>query len=190
VATTAPRRTPPLSIEEFLEMEGASPTKHEYVAGQIFARAGASERHTRLAGNISAHLWNAARSGPCRVYGSDMRLRIGDSAIYYPDVQVVCDPADTHQSYMTQPCVVVEVLSPSTQSIDLREKLVAYRSLESVQVYLIVWRDQMRVLTHYRAEEQQWFDDIQGREGRVSFPCPGLKLAVADIYEGVELPTS
>src|SRR5229473_204356 len=114
-------------------MEEASPIKHEYVAGQVYALSGATARHNRIAGNIFAQLWNAAGDGPCRVYSSDMRLRIGDNAVYYPDVQVMCDPTDTEQMYKTAPCVVVEVLLPSTQSIDLREKLLAYRRIESLQ---------------------------------------------------------
>src|ERR1044071_9255257 len=98
-----PHRTAPPPIEEFLEMEEASPTKHEYVDGEIFdyhttdlyGLAGATKQHNLIAGNIQALLWNAARRSPCRVFGSDMRLRVGDSRIYYPDVQVVCDLSDT-----------------------------------------------------------------------------------------------
>jgi Uma2 family endonuclease len=166
-------------------MEEASPTKHEYVAGQVYALAGASERHNLIAGNIFGHLWTAARGGVCRVYGSDMRLRIDDDAVYYPDVQVVCDPSDTEQLYTTSPCVVVEVLSPSTQSIDLREKLLGYRRLESLRAYLIVYRDERRVIRHYRAENDAWFDAFHGGEGKVPFPCPDLELTLAEIYRGV-----
>jgi Uma2 family endonuclease len=185
VAQTAPRRTPLPTVEDYLCIEEASATKHEYVAGQLYALAGASERHNRIAMNIAAHLWGAAGDGPCHVYGSDMRLRIGDDAVYYPDVQVVCDPADTEQSYKTSPCVVVEVLSPSTQSIDLREKLLAYRRIASLQAYIIVYRDEMRVLRHYRAENNAWFDAEVAREGKVPCPCPEAVLTLADIYRGV-----
>src|SRR5947209_849523 len=101
-------------------MEEASQTKHEYVAGEVYALSGATRRHNQIAGNILAQLWAAARGGHCDVYGSDMRLRIGDDAVYYPDVQVVCDPADAEPLFTTNPCVVVEVLSPRTSSIDLR----------------------------------------------------------------------
>jgi hypothetical protein len=116
-------------------MEEASATKHEFVAGQVYALAGASERHNRIAANILAQLWAAARGSPCAVYGSDMRLRIGETAFYYPDVQVVCDPSDSGQSYKIRPCVIVEVLSPSTESIDLREKWLLYSGLDSLQAY-------------------------------------------------------
>jgi Uma2 family endonuclease len=191
VATSTPRRTPPLTINEFLEMEEASPTKHEYVAGQVYALAGASARHNSIAMNIAASLWNGARGGPCRVFGSDMLLRIGDVAVYYPDVQVVCEPHDATQSYVTEPCLIVEVLSPSTQSIDLREKWLAYRDIESLQAYLIVWRDQRRVMLHYRAEDDgQWYDTVLGGESTLRLHCPEMALSLGEIYEGVDLPAN
>ena len=105
------------------------------------------------------------------------------------DVQVVCDAADTEQMYKTSPCVVVEVLSPSTQSIDLREKLLAYRLIDSLRAYVIVYRDEMRVLRHYRDENGTWWDaDVSGA-GRVPFPCPVVELTLADIYRIAVLPT-
>jgi Uma2 family endonuclease len=186
MATTAPRRTPPPTVEEYLCLEEASPIKHEYVAGQIFALAGASRRHNAIAMNVSALLWNALGQGPCRVFDSDMRLRIGDDAVYYPDVQVVCDPSDTDEQHTASPCVVVEVLSPSTESIDLREKLLGYRRLESLRLYLIVYRDQMRVIRHYRAENNAWFDATATQPGdKIPFPCPEVELALAEIYAGL-----
>ena len=86
MATTAPPRTPSPTVEEFLALEEASSTKQEYVAGQIYSLAGASDRHNHLAMNIAAQLWHAAGDGPCRMYGRDMRPRIADDAVYYPDV--------------------------------------------------------------------------------------------------------
>jgi Uma2 family endonuclease len=185
VSSTAPRRTPPPSVEDYLRAEEASPIKHEYVAGQIYAFAGATEDHNRIAMNIAALLWNAAGDGPCRVVGSDMRLRIGEDAVYYPDVQVVCDPTDTEPMYKTSPCVVVEVLSPSTQSIDLREKLIAYRRIESLRAYVIVYRDEIRVLRHFRDDDgARWDAEVIGH-GSIPFPCPDVELTLAEIYRGV-----
>jgi Uma2 family endonuclease len=135
--------------------------------------------------NIAARLWGAAGDGPCHVYGSDMRLRIGNDAVYYPDVQVVCDPGDAEEMYKIAPCVVVEVLSPSTQPIDRREKLLAYRRIESLQAYIIVYRDEMRVMRHYRDEKGAWFDAQVSGEGNVPFPRPELVLTLAEIYRGL-----
>ena len=186
MATEAPRRIPPPTVEEFLEMEEASPTKHEYVAGEVYALSGATQRHNRIAMNIAALLWAAARDGGCSVYGSDMRLRIGNDAVYYPDVQVICDPAETEHLYTLNPCVVVEVLSPSTSSTDLREKLLVYKRIESLRAYVIVFQDQRRVLRHYRAEDNNWFDALHGADSRVPFPCPEVELTLAEIYQGLD----
>src|SRR5215472_9468794 len=145
------QQTRPMTFEEFLAFEEASPTKHELVAGYVFdwnggeirGLAGATRRHNGIAGNIFARLWNARRGG-CQVYGSDMRLRVRDTASYYPDVQVVCDPTDTNEQFTSRPCLIVEVLSPSTASVDRREKLLEYQSLDSLRAYLIVWTNERR----------------------------------------------
>ena len=168
-------------------LEEESALKHEYVAGELYALAGASDRHNLIAGNILARLWNAARGGACQVYGSDMRLRVGDEAVYYPDVQVVCDPTDTEEQYTSSPCVVVEVLSPSTETIDKREKLLAYRRIATLQAYIIIYRDQKRVKRHWRDQNGAWWDAEVQDQGRVIFPSPELTLTLDEIYEGVSL---
>lgn len=167
-------------------MEEASPTRHEYVAGQVYALAGATQRHNRIAMNIAAQLWAAAREGDCRVYGGEMRLRIANDAVYYPDVQVDCDPSDTEPLFTTKPCVVVEVLSPITQSIDLREKLLVYQSIKSLRAYFIVYQDEQRVVRHYRAEGDAWFVALHFSDSTVPFPWPELALPVAQIYQGLD----
>jgi Uma2 family endonuclease len=187
VAEGPARRTPPLTIDEYLRIEEGSALKHEFVAGELYALAGASERHNRIAMNISALLWNAARGGPCRVYGSDMRLRVADDAVYYPDVQVVCDPSEIEEQYTSSPCVIVEVLSPSTETIDRREKRLAYRRLSSLQAYMIVCRDEKRVARYWRDADNAWWDSEVHAEGRVPFPCPEVVLTLSEIYEGVRM---
>lgn len=186
MSSEARHLTPQPSIDDFLAMEEASPTKHEYLAGQIYALAGASARHNRIAGNIFAHLWMAARAGPCRVYGSDMRLRVGNQAVYYPDVQVVCDVDEREDSFTTQPCVVVEVLSPSTSAIDRREKMLVYRGIDSLRAYLIVDQDSRRVIRHYRAEDNAWYDTVHGPDTTIRFPCPDVELSLEAIYQGLD----
>lgn len=177
----------PLDVDEYLCLEEASSTRHEYVGGEIYAHAGASDRHNRIAGNIFAHLWEAVRGGPCRVYMSNMKVRVAEDALYYADVQVVCDPSDIGELYKTRPCLVVEVLSPSTEAIDRREKLMAYRRLSSLQAYVIVYQDEPRVVRHWRDERGGWWQAEVHGEGQVPFPCAGIELSLADIYEGLLL---
>ena len=112
-----------ISHQEYLAGEQCSNIRHEYLAGQVFAMAGAGEKHNRISLNIAFHLRAAARGKPCGVFISDMKLRVEPSdAYYYPDVMVTCDPTDNESLYKRSPCLIVEVLSPTTESIDRREK--------------------------------------------------------------------
>jgi Uma2 family endonuclease len=192
-------QTRPMTFEEYLAFEEKSPIKHELVAGYLFeynggevrGLAGATRPHNGIAMNIAALLWQATRGGPCKVYGSDMRLRIDDSTTYYPDVQVVCDPTDVDPQHTSQPCLVVEVLSPSTASVDRREKLLRYQSLDSLRAYLIVWSTEQRCTLHYRDEDLSWTSsEIAGSTGEVVLACPELRLSLAEIYDGVDLPAA
>lgn len=189
----APEQRGPLTFEEYLAIEEASEKKHELVAGYMFeynggetGLPGATRNHNRIAGNIFAHLWNAADRGVCQVYGSDMRLRINDSKSYYPDIQVLCDPTDAEELYTRRPCLIVEVLSPSTASVDRREKLLEYQSLKSLQAYLVVWSDQRLCVLHYRGDEGHWDSTFNRPDGEVFLPCPELRLSLDAIYEGVK----
>lgn len=178
-----------MTIEEYLELEKESPVRHEYVAGEIFAMAGASDRHNRIALRIASKLLDAAGSGPCRVYMSDMKVRILNDQALYPDVMVTCDPEDTGEYIKEKPCLIVEVLSPSTASSDRREKLVAYRRLETLKAYVILYQDQKRAFRHYRDEYGAWWAAEVANEGLVPFPCPELELSLDEIYAGIDFST-
>lgn len=178
-----------LSVEEYLELEEGSTVKHEYVGGMIFALAGASDRHNRISLNIASSLLAAARGGPCRVYLSDMRLQVGD-VFYYPDVMVACEPPETENpTFRHDPCLLVEVLSPSTEATDRREKLMVYRQIPSVQAYLIVSQDRRRVERYFRDEEGAWHKADFVNDGRIPIPCPPeaspAELSLAEVYEGL-----
>ncbi len=183
------RPSPLLTVEEYLRLEEDSAFRHEYVAGELYALVSATRRHDLIAGNIYARLLSSVGAGPCQVYRSDVKLRVGDDAVYYPDVQVVCDPTDVEETYTRLPCVVVEVLSPSTEAIDRREKRLAYRRIATLRAYVIVYRDEMRVMRHWRDAEGAWWDAEVAGDGRVPFPCPEVEMALGEIYEGVGPPT-
>ncbi|CAN5297771.1 Uma2 family endonuclease [soil metagenome] len=175
-----------LSVEEYLELEESSTVKHEYVGGMIHALAGASDRHNRIAGNIFAALLGAARGGPCRVYISDMKLQISD-VFYYPDVMVACEPPETENpTYRSDPCLLVEVVSGSTEATDRREKLLVYRNIPTVRAYLIVEQDQRRIERHFRDDEGAWCRAELMDEGGFPLPCPpDAELSLAEAYEGL-----
>ena len=122
-------RASPLTIDDYLLLEEASATRHEYVAGQVHALAGTTKRHNTIAGNIHALLWQAMGDGPCRVFIGDVKLRAGSDAIYYPDVMVVCEPDEEAGPLIVEaPCLVVEVISPSSIRTDRVEKRDYYMS--------------------------------------------------------------
>jgi Uma2 family endonuclease len=179
-------RQPPLSLEEYLRIEEHSTSRHEFVAGQIHALAGASRRHNRIALNIASRLTAAARGTPCRVYMSDVKLKVADDVVYYPDVMVACDSPGEDPLLETAPCLVVEVLSPGTEQIDRREKLLAYKAIPGIRAYLIVHQDRPRVERAWRDEEANWWDTDVVDEGRVPIPCPEVVLTLEEIYEGVQ----
>ncbi len=173
-----------LSVEDYLEMEKTATVRHEYVAGEIYARVGVSRRHSRIAGNIFRLLAVASTGGSCRVHQSGMKLRIED-VFYYGDVMVACEDEPDDPYYEDSPCLVVEVVSPSTESTDRREKLAAYKRIPGLKAYLIVDGERMRVERHFRDEEGVWLRADLVDEGRLSVPCPEISLTLAEIYEGL-----
>lgn len=175
-------KKPLLSVAEYLELEAESPVKYEYVGGEVFALAGTTDRHNQLALNLVVKLWDAARKVGCRVYASDVKVRTPNDAHYYPDVMVLCED-DSNPLVKTKPCLIVEVLSPSTEVVDRREKLFAYQGLASLQAYVLVASETQRVERYYRAP-QGWMYERAADE--VAFPCPGVTLSLAEIYEGLE----
>ncbi len=174
-----------ISVEEYLETERCSPVKREYVQGRVYALAGASDRHVRLAGNLYALLWQAARGGPCRVYTSDMKLRVGPDRFYYPDVMVVCDPDDTEPYYKTRPCFVAEVLSPATEAVDRREKLLAYQEVPSLRGYLLVDPERVHGEYYRRDSEGRWWRVELAGGGTVPVDSLGVGLDLGEVYEGL-----
>ena len=181
----------PLSVEEYLESEGRSPVKREYVGGQVYATAGASQRHSLIALNIAVALRRMAESRPCRVHMAEMKLLIGgpktsdfEKAFYYPDAMAVCGGPVPHDCYETEPCVLVEVLSPSTCSVDLREKMLAYQSISSLQTYLIVDTETMTVRHFWRDAQGRWQQQDLTGSGDIALPCLEGTLTFADLYRG------
>jgi Uma2 family endonuclease len=176
---------PALSVEEYLACEQKGDVRHEYVNGYMYALAGASQRHSRIAGNIFAAFWALAQAKPCRIHQNDMELRTSESVFYYPDVMAVCGKPEPDPFYETEPCVLVEVLSPSTKDTDLREKLVAYKSLPSVQTYLIVEAARLAVRRFWADAGGRWQQEDLTGDGDIPLPYLGGVLSLPQIYRGV-----
>jgi Uma2 family endonuclease len=179
-----------MTLEEYFDFEDRSQTRHEYIDGEIFAMSGVTRRHNDIAGNIYIRLRTAARGGSCRVHMSDVKLRVG-RIIYYPDVMAGCGTPPTDERLQIAPSLIVEVLSPSTQSTDRREKQMVYKGIPSLNAYLIVDQMQRCVDRHWRDADGSWRHDVIADDAAipVSFGKTSLTLTLDEIYEGVTLPT-
>ena len=181
---------PMLTPEEYLEGERRSDIRHEFIDGQVYAMAGASERHNRIAGNAFFQLRAQARGGSCGVFMSDMKLRIAESnCLYYPDVMLTCDPEDDEEYYKQRPCLLIEVSSPSTAALDRREKWLAYKQIADLRYYLIISADQRRVEIHFRDEDGVWRARMLDDNEMFTVRCPGFEagLSMDGLYEDVRL---
>jgi Uma2 family endonuclease len=174
-----------MRVEEYLELEKEATERHEYVGGVIHAMTRPTLRHNRIAGNIYAALLAAARGGPCRVYIENARVSIEDEVFYYPDVMVVCGPESDDAYVEREPCLLVEVVSPSTEDIDRREKFAFYQSITSLKAYLIVEQNRPVVERFFRDEEGEWGRAAHFEEGSFPVPCPEMRLSLAEVYEGL-----
>ncbi len=181
-------KTQRMSVADYLAMEERSRVRHEYVDGEVYAMSGASRRHNLLIGNLYTHSRRSA-AGRCHVLTAGMMLRIeARNSIYYPDVMACCDPDDQLDQYVTAPCFIIEVLSPTTASIDKREKRLAYLTLKSVDEYVIVDQDRMRVDV-YRGERGPWASQVLDNPDDVlELTCIELRVPLWEIYYGVKLP--
>jgi len=180
----------PLSEDDYLRQEAEAEIKHELVSGEAYAMAGASERHNRIALNIAYHLRTVTRGKACRAFMADMKLRIAaGSTYYYPDVMLVCDPADEHPIYKQAPCLIAEVLSPATANVDMREKWQAYRALPSVRYYLLVDSERLWARVFFRKEGGDWFEQDLSREDILEVQCDEVRLDLTldDLYEDTGL---
>jgi Uma2 family endonuclease len=150
--------------------------------------SGAKQRHNHIVLNLVEQLRPVARQAGCSLFAEDIKLRAAEDVVYYPDLMVVCRPMEPDSAVTADPCLVIEVTSPSTAAIDRREKLAAYRRIASVQSYLIVNGSHRHVQRHWRGEDgASWVQDLVG-EGEVPIPCPALTLTLDAIYEGLALP--
>ncbi|EYB69419.1 hypothetical protein DEIPH_ctg008orf0156 [Deinococcus phoenicis] len=177
-----------MSVEEYLRTEEKSPHKREYVGGFVYplhAQAGASRSHVLISGNIFGRLYADALRAGCRLYQSDMKLRVEDTAsFFYPDVMLVCDRDSGDNHAETSPCLLVEVLPDSTASHDRFGKYGVYTAIPSLQSYLIVEQKERRVYAYQRQAGGWHLQDLSG-SGSVEVPCLGRSLTLDEIYLGV-----
>jgi Uma2 family endonuclease len=182
------------TLAEYLEIEELSPAvKHELVDGEIYAVAGGTPEHAALSTALSATLLMQLRDGPCRAYSSDLRLRIRTANVAtYADVAVVCGSVERDPdspTHVTNPRLVVEVLSPSTEDYDREEKRLLNQQLPSLHAYLLVAQDRRR-LELWQRESETWVASVHEVGARVQLDAIGVSLDVDELYAlaGVDVP--
>jgi Uma2 family endonuclease len=180
-----------LTSEEYFALEERAEVRHEYHRGRTYAMTGASARHNLIVGNVIAGLHGQLRKSACRVYPSDLRLKIEQSRSYvYPDISVVCGAlqlSDDRPDTITNPTMLVEVLSPSTENYDRGQKFELYRTVESLQEYLVIAQDRLHVEHYIRQADHRWLlVDFYLPEHALRLAAIQCALTLADIYEHVE----
>ena len=179
-----------MTLEQFLEWEKTQDRRHEFVDGVVRAMTGGTLRHNPITGNIQVALPMPARTAGCRAHSSDVQVRTPGGRNYYPDVVVGCGPFAQRDRYARSPCIVVEVTSPSTRSIDREEKLDAYRTISSVRAYRIVEQAVRRTKCHVQQENGTWThfeaSDATG-VGEFAPPCVDAVLTLDDVYADTDI---
>lgn len=184
-------RAPFLTAEEYLAIEREAEFKSEYVDGRMYMMAGASEPHVVTTGNIFREIASQIRGRGCRAYVTDMKIQVSLRGQYsYPDVAVVCGQPqfhDEHQDVVTNPIVIVEVLSPSTEAYDRGLKSQRYRQMDSLQEILLAAQDRPHLELSTRQPDGSWrLTEASGLDAEIALASVGCTLRLADVYENVE----
>jgi len=181
-----------ISEDEYLKQEISSEIKSEYFRGEVFAMAGASMEHNLIVANIIIELGLQLKNKPCRVYPSDMRLKVEKTGLYtYPDVMVVCDKkeefVDNKKNTLLNPDVIIEVLSDSTESYDRGEKFFNYRQLDSLKEYVLVWQKRQKIEKYSRVNSTMWtLTETDEQNQAILLDSIGCTLDMANVYDKVE----
>jgi len=176
-----------LSPDEYFEWEAKQEIRYEYINGDVFAMAGGTIAHSMVAANLISLLRPHLRGKNCRVLGSDAKVGISPSGeFFYPDLLVTCDDRDRKSAKAVfYPKLIIEVLSPSTEASDRREKLVNYQSIESLQEYVLVSQDEIKVEVYRQDLQGDWTMEVLGSEDTLVLNSINLSLTMKDIYEDI-----
>lgn len=177
------------SPEEYLSLEHENTIRHEYRRGLVYAMAGGSDDHSRLAINFLTAINFHLRDGDCQFFSGDVKVNYADAFFYYPDAFVTCDPRDKSDRYVKRyPKLIAEVLSPSTKKFDRTDKFEDYRQLESLEEYVLIAQDEMRVECRRRVKDgagERWETVVYCAGDLVMLQSIELEMAIAELYRGV-----
>ena len=181
------------TVEEYLRLEQDAAEKHEFRNGEVISMSGGSARHSLIISNVIREAGNALKGKPCRVYESNLRVRIPRSVLYtYPDAMIVCgppqfDPKDVNETTIINPKVLIEVMSPGSESYDRGEKFDRYRTLDSMEEYLLIYQSQPAMQSFLRKPDGTWsFANFEGLQTVARVRSVEIDLPLAEVFDGVE----
>jgi len=180
-----------LTVKDYLAFERNSAIKHEYFNGEIFAMSGAKRNHNKITTNLSGLVWQQLKDRNCENYSNDMRVFVSQTGLYtYPDLVVVCgepqfqdDVFDTLLNLV----LLVEVLSETTESYDRGKKFQHYRSIESLQEYVLVAQDEARIEKYVKHGDGFWLlSEAVGVDSEIEFSSIECRIALAEVYDKID----
>jgi len=179
--------SPYFTPEDYFAWEAQQLERHELIDGHVYAMSGGTQNHSAIKLKIGSLINNHLRGGQCRVFNSDLKINIFNTSNYtYPDLSVTCDPRDReHPLYITYPCLIVEVLSPSTESYDRWKKFEKYRRNPNLIDYVLVSSEEVAVDIYHRNSAGDWVILSYRSGDRVELNSIGLTVAIAEFYEGI-----
>jgi len=181
------QRRPTMTLEQFLDWEERQEAKYEFNGFEPVLMAGGTEEQAEIQKNILAALDARLRGHKCRVLGSDLKIKVM-GRIRYPDAFVVCSPRERGRTVVTDPVIVFEIISESTQHTDLVEKNEEYRETPSIQRYIILEQTHIGGIAFVRAEDGRWTSStLNGPEAVVDLPEIGISLPLGEFYAGMSL---
>jgi Uma2 family endonuclease len=188
-----PQAQPRLTEAEYLQIERQAATKSEFFAGEIFAMSGGTRWHSLIPMNIGRDLGNKLKGGKCVVYDSNLRVKVlATGLLTYPDVTVACgrqEFVDAEQDTLTNPSVIIEVLSDSTEAYDRGAKFENYRQIPSLKEYLLVSQKAPRIEQYIRQDGGQWLlREAVGLQATLELPSLQVVLSLAEAFANVEFP--
>ena len=180
-----------LSAEEYLEAERKATEKHELMNGKIITMQGASLRHNRITGNLIAEIGSFLKNKTCEVFPSDLRVNIpSTNSFCYPDLTIVCgkpELLDEHFDNLLNPSVIIEVLSPSTESYDRGNKFFTYQQIPALKEYILVDSSAISIQTIVKKDDGLWkFESVSGLSAVLHISTIDQQILLSDIYRKVE----
>ncbi len=188
-----PKQNSYMTVDDYLRREESGTVRYEFAHGRIFSMTGSSDAHNIISGNLFAKIHAHLEGSGCKAYTNNMKVRIeAADAFYYPDIMVTCETVDPKSVFKRSPRLIIEVLSPSTNQIDRREKLVAYQQIDSLKEYAIVHQSRKLIELHRREAILEWTLSLIQADDVLCFqsmPNGPFEIPLSVIYGGLDFPT-